>query len=443
MHNQQLQEAAQAVLDQNWNGTFTKPAPSLYPHQWNWDAGFIAIGNATYRFDRAMAEMRHLFSAQWSNGLLPQIVFGDDPQARYSPGPDFWQSNRSPHAPEGMKTSGITMPPVHGFVLWRMYEVAADKATARAFLQEMYPKVLALHRYLYDCRDPEEEGLVYIRHPWEGGTDDSPIWDQALSRIPIDQTKLPAYERTDLQNPKNGSLPPAQEVYDRYMYLIDLFRQRGYDDQKIYDDCPFLIQDPLFNGILSWSNEALIQIGSLIGEDITEPMHWYELTVWSMNEKLWDEARGIYNAYDLRAGEIIPVHTSSGLVPLCGEVPTQEQAEAMLRTLEGPVFGGKDPEVLLCPTYSLQAQDIHYKKYWRGPVWINLNWLLYHGLMRYDMTQMAGRIRQHSLELLAAHGFHEYFDPRRAAEGKIGCGTDHCSWSAALCLDFLMGMDVG
>ena len=48
-----LLETAKGVLENNWNGTFTKPAPSLYPHQWNWDAGFIAIGNAHYNMDRA------------------------------------------------------------------------------------------------------------------------------------------------------------------------------------------------------------------------------------------------------------------------------------------------------------------------------------------------------------------------------------------------------
>lgn len=316
------------------------------------------------------------------------------------------------------------MPPVHGFVLWRMYKVAVDKGVAKAFLEEMYPKVLAQHRYLYDYRDPEEEGLVYIRHPWEGGIGNSPAWESALERMAIDQSQAPSYERKDLQH-------PTQEHYARYISLASLFRQRDYDDQKIYQDCPFLIQDPLFNGILSWSNEALIQIGSLIGADIAEPMQWHELTVWSMNEKLWDEERGRYNAYDLRVGKTIPMQGCSGLIPLCGEVPTQEQAEAMLRTLESAAFGGKDPEVTLCPVHSLQPPDK------RSPVQINLNWLLYQGLMRYDMTQMADRIRQHSLKLLSNYGFYEYFDPRPSETDKVGGGMDQFSCSAALCLDFL------
>lgn len=436
MHETLLQ-AAQAVLEENWNGAFTKPAPSLYPHQWNWDAGFIAIGNAHSNMDRAEADLRHLFNAQWANGLLPQIVFGEDPDARYFPGPDFWQAGRSPHAPKGHRTSGITMPPVHGFVLWRIYEIAEDKKRAKAFLQEMYPKVVNLHRYLYQYRNPHEEGLVYIRHPWEGGTDNSPTWDSALKRMDISQLEIPPYERKDLQTPRAAKHRPTNEDYGRYVYLVDLFRRNDYEDAAIYEQCPFLIQDPLFNGVLAWSNECLIQIGGLLGEDVSEIIHWDEHTKYSMNEKLWDEERGIYNAYDLRNEELIPVHTSSGLMPLCGDVPTQEQAEKILLTLEGAMFGGKREDIYLCPTYSLLAEDVDFKKYWRGPVWINMNWLLYHGLLRYDMDDMAERVRRHSLELLEKHGIYEYFDPRKDVEDEAACGTHTFSWSAALCVDLL------
>jgi len=86
----------------------------------------------------------------------------------------------------------------------------------------------------------------------------------------------------------------------------------------------------------------------------------------------------------------------------------------------------------------LQAEDIDFKKYWRGPVWINLNWLLYRGLLRYDMDKVAERVKQDSLALLSEQGFYEYFDPRKEAEGEIGCGTDSFSWSAALCVEWLM-----
>ena len=39
-------EDAKKVLEGNWTGNFTIPAATLYPHQWSWDAAFIAIGNS-------------------------------------------------------------------------------------------------------------------------------------------------------------------------------------------------------------------------------------------------------------------------------------------------------------------------------------------------------------------------------------------------------------
>ena len=433
-----LLAAAKGILHKNWTGTFTKPAPSLYPHQWNWDAGFIAIGYAHFDLDKAEAELRHLFRAQWKNGMLPQIVFGQEAGARYFPGPDFWQTDQAAAAPEGVVTSGITMPPVHGFALWRMYEVSADPGRTKAFLREMYPKVLAFHRYLYRHRDPNDEALVYVRHPREPGTDNSPTWDRPLRRMKVQKDQLPAYQRQDLQNPKAAAHRPTDEDYDRFVFLVDLFRRNRYEEELLDELCPFKVQDPLFNAILAWSNECLIHIGSLLGENVEEPMHWHEHTIHSLNEKLWNEAEGCYDAYDLVAGERLPCRTNSGLMPLIGEVPTQEQAERILKKLESRAFCGQSPdEVYWCPTYDLRAADIDFEKYWRGPVWINMNWLLYQGLLRYDFDEAAERLRNDTLALLERYGFYEYFDPRRHSKTAEGFGTGQFSWSAALYIDLL------
>ena len=56
-----LVKKAKEVLDGNWLGASTKPAPALYPHQWNWDSGFIAIGYARYNQTRAQQELSTLF----------------------------------------------------------------------------------------------------------------------------------------------------------------------------------------------------------------------------------------------------------------------------------------------------------------------------------------------------------------------------------------------
>ena len=433
----QLKQARQ-VLEDNWNGSFTQTSPSYSSLQLNWDAGFIAIGNAHFNMDRAEAELRHLFSAQWSNGLLPHAVFGEKKDDTCFPGPDFWQAERSPHAPQSVPASGITAPPVFGFVLWRIYEIAQDEKRARAFLQEMYPQVLAFHRYLYNFRDPLEEGLVYICHPWEGVIANSPSWAGALKRMNITTVATPLNDSKDMPTAMETALyKDAPEDYSRCIDLISLFRSLDYDSGAIYEQSPFLIQDPLFNGVLAWSNECLIQIGGLLGEDVSEVIEWDELTKYSINEKMWDEARGMYNAFDLRNNELIHVHTSSGLMPLIGDVPTQDQAEKILKTLESPMFGGKRNDLYNCPAYSLLAKDIDYQGFWRGSVWINLNWLLFHGLQRYEMYEMAERIRQDSLELLSGRGFCDYFDPRKGVSQPTTHEAPRSSCSAALCIDLL------
>jgi hypothetical protein len=75
MNEDMLVRQARAVLDFNWTGEYTMPGPRLYPHQWSWDSAFIAIGYSRYDQKRATRELRHLFEAQWKNGLLPQLVF--------------------------------------------------------------------------------------------------------------------------------------------------------------------------------------------------------------------------------------------------------------------------------------------------------------------------------------------------------------------------------
>ena len=74
------------------------------------------------------------------------------------------------------------------------------------------------------------------------------------------------------------------------------------------------------------------------------------------------------------------------------------------------------------------------KNYWRGPVWINTNWLLMKGLERYGFKEKVTSVRHDIIELIKRWGFHEYFDPYQGT----GYGTNDFSWTAALFLDAVM-----
>ncbi len=430
-----LLKRAKEILNQNWQGRFTKPSPVLYPHQWNWDSGFIAIGYAHYNQQRAQQELDSLFSAQWTNGMLPHIVFDREHLGHYFPEPEFWQCEKSRHCPQGVLTSGITMPPVHATAALRIYRYARNREAALAWLRQIYPGLMALHEYFYRERDPLREGLVYIRHPWESGLDNSPTWDEPLHAIDIGRAAVPRYRRQDLNKGVPETQRPTDEDYDRFVYLVDLFRRARYDEKAIYQDCPFLVQDPLFNSILARANEDLVEIGELLGQDTAKIREWRQQTNRSLREKLWHDAHGVFDAFDLRNKRKIETHTASAFMPLFCGAPAQKQANRIYQFLDSNSFCAMhNDRCFSVPNYNLQGKSLEPTNYWRGPVWINTNWLLMHGLRRYGFLEKAESVRQDIIELVRRYGFHEYFDPFQGT----GYGTDCFSWTAALFIDVVM-----
>lgn len=427
---------AKEILNNNYLHHFTKPAPSLYPYQWNWDSGFIAMAYAHYDLEKAGIELQSLFKGQWSNGMLPQIIFHTLSDL-YFPGPDFWQTESAEFVSTQVPTSGITMPPVHGFVLKYIYDHAENKTQALGLVHSLWDKVFLLHQYLYSNRDPHHEGLPYIIHPWEPGTDNSPILDSVLERIDLTSIDIPDYQRKDLQSTDAKDHRPQKKDYDRYVYLVDLYRKCNYDDQKIFEVTPFAVQDPLFCGILSRSNKDLITLGQLIGKNTQQLEAWDQLTTLSMNNKLWDD-RGIYNAYDLKADQKIEVYSHSGFIPLFAQIPSTEKALQMKEYLLSPSFvGEEDHPTYLCPSHALDHPDHDSIRYWRGPIWLNINWMLAEGAKYYQMYSLSDRIIQDSITLVREKGFYEYFDPYKNSKLTTGCGTDNFSWTAAMTILFL------
>jgi neutral trehalase len=435
---EQLIAACRQTLRENdREGGFTVPTAKLYPFQWLWDAGFIALGWATFDFERALLEIESLHSAQWSNGFVPHIIF-HHPNDGYFPGPAVHGADLSPFAPAHVATTGMTQPPVIGFILEKMYHRAGDKKQIQGFLETHFEKTYQFHEYLYTHRDPQGEGLVYIQHNWESGTDNSPVWDEIWKTFDAPNYELP---RRDIQH-INADQRPTHRDYEYYIYLIEIFKKLKYDDAAIARESPFLVQDPLFNSMLAASNESLARLGSLIGASkaqIRQLKRWHRATRKAMNQKLWSKQAGGYLHYDLRNERLIPALTSSSFAPLFAGIPTQQKAKRLLKTLFSERFRGKAGEQFLCPSFNVQDARFNPKKYWRGPVWVNMNWLIYNGLLRYGFEDAAQIVRQDTLDLVKKYGLWEYFNPARSAmeTETAGYGAPNFSWTAALILDFL------
>ncbi len=423
-----LADEALDVLRANWLGHGTSPSPRLYPHQWSWDAACIAIGYSRVDQNRAEGELRSLFAGQWRNGLLPHIVFTEG--ARYFPGPEFWQTERSPDAPPRPRTSGIVQPPIHSTAAWRVYRNAADPERARTFLAELLPSLVAWHEYLYRERTRGEEALAEIWHPWESGMDNSPLWDDALARIVLSADEIPAYRRVDV-DVADAAERPTDDHYDRYAYLVHLFRDAGYEPARIRADSPFAVQPVLFNSLLVQANRDLAEIARVLGEDPAPMEDWAERTAAAL-EKLWDEERSMYADFDLRSGETIVALGGSAFAPLYAGVPSAERAERLVARLSAVRAAVGETGLVVT---SLAADDPRFEptSYWRGPVWPILNWVLHQGLVRYGYSTLAAGLREGLVELTRRGGFWEHYNPLTGS----GHGGEQFAWTAALVLDLL------
>jgi glycogen debranching enzyme len=424
-----LLDEARAVLERNWTGSVTRPGRHLYPHQWSWDSAFVAIGNAPLNPPRARIELRSLFAGQWRNGLLPHIVFtpgmGD---SAYFPSPSRWETERSPDAPREPRTSGVVQPPVHATAVWRVHQAAPDEG----FLRELAGPLAAWHDYLHRARDLEGDGLVAIHHPWESGMDNSPAWDAALAAIAVPPGGVPPYPRIDLAHAPDAERPSVLD-YEQYLYLVEELKARDYDEARIRADFPFAVADPLFNAALVRADEDLARIVEALGEDGERLRARAARTAAAMEARLWDEERGLYAALDLRTGRRGEAHAAGGLVPLFAGVPAPERAARLVEAAASERFwppGGH-------PLASWDRLDPAFdrRRYWRGPAWSNLDWLVGAGLRRAGEDALAVRLDAALLALVAQAGFREYFDP----DTGTGYGSRDFSWTAALVADLLSG----
>ncbi len=432
---------AARVLRRNDLRTWTKPAPSLYPHQWSWDSAFIALGLAHLDNRRAAQELETLFAGQWATGKLPHIIFNPDaPPKSYFPDAERWNSSAlSSDAPDELHTSGLCQPPIHAIAVSRIWEAAQGKderkiAIARAFLRDSYHRLLAWHLYLATARDPERSGLVTIYHPWESGTDNSPRWDAALEAVEVGD--LPPYTRYDLQHVTDPSHRPTDEEYHRYLWLLELLKRARYEEAAIYESHPFLVKDVLFSAILVAANEALLKIATVAdapGEQRELIESWIERGRKGLDER-WDPDLKLCLDYDLRAEAPARIRTIAGFAPLVAGGLNPERLKDLLETLDSPAFAG-NPELHLPlpPSTSPEEPGFHPRSYWRGPIWPVANWLLWWSLLRAGEPERAEKMRRTALDQLADGGFAEYFEPFTGEP----LGSPDQSWTAAVALDFL------
>src|SRR6056297_1128259 len=403
-----LDEQARAILRGNDRGGYTVPTAGLYPYQWNWDSAFAAWGFAQFDVGRAWQEVETLFSGQWPNGMVPHILF-HRPDPGYFPGPDVWGTEGLGPVP----SSGISQPPVAASLVRRLLARDPDWPG----IATVHDKLTDWHRWFMRWRC--EDGAICIVHPWESGRDNAPDWDGAMAAI--DPAGVAPYTRRDTAH-VDAAMRPTKADYDRYIWLVERARARGWDEARMRADAVFRVADPGMTFLLLGATRDLVDIGRGLGRDTAEAEGWIA-TLEAGARSLWNPAIEAFDARDALTGAFAgSLSNASYLCWFAGidAAPMRAHLARVLDTVPFPV-----------PSYDPTFPGFDARRYWRGPTWAILNRLIAMGLAREGLDAQAERLRQATAALIARHGFAEYFDPLTGAPAGGGSFT----WTAAVWLD--------
>lgn len=152
----------------------------------------------------------------------------------------------------------------------------------------------------------------------------------------------------------------------------------------------------------------------------------YERRTELINQYMWDEETGFYynidrkdndfnfnKENDLKRMEII------GFLPLWAGIASKEQAEKLVEHLTNPNKFWRPYGVP-----SLSADDSYYndKGYWNGPVWVEWNYLIFHGLKQYGYDELAKELALKNAavmvdQLKQNHNLWEFYSPDESWAG--------------------------
>ena len=412
-------KAAKKTLLNNRRSNYTLPTNTkLYPAQWNWDSAFIALGYSNFDLDYSFKEIETLISGQWEDGMIPHILFHIK-DLNYTPNYKAWNCGKK------VSSSGITQPPILASVLRLIIE---RNKFSKVEIKKYYPFILKIKKCLewfIKYRDPKKSGLISIIHPWESGYDNSPLWDKPMSNIKIEKNLQ--YKRKD-----NKIVKPTQRPlkidYDRYVTIKNHLKKMNYDPKKLYFKSKFNVVDVGFNSIFLKALKDLVFLLDHINKK-SSYLKKYILLNEKKLIKLFNSKNMSFKNKDIKNNTSIEIPSITNFFMLFADLKNKGVNKKLIDSLKRYCKN----ENYLFPSMNSRHKSFEEKRYWRGPVWINCNWIIYQGLKNKDKS-FAEMIRKKTINLVEKKKFREYY----SCKSGLGMGAKNFSWSAALYLDFVL-----
>jgi glycogen debranching enzyme len=253
--------------------------------------------------------------------------------------------------------------------------------------------------------------------------DNSPAWDEPLAATPT-ETHL-HLERRDTKTVAAAQRPTTIE-YEHYLGIVAVLRAAGWDTESQPAVSPFVVEDPGFTALAVRAADDLHAVARALGTvgagaDLERVAAQLRVGL----EALWDDDVAAYRAFDVHRGRAVGPATAGGLLALwagCRDDRALVVRDRVRAWTDGRAAG--------VPTTDPDAAGFDPVRYWRGPVWVLVNWLVAEGARRSGDAALAELLRAGTHALVERSGFAEYYDPRDGA----GIGGSGFSWSAALTL---------
>ncbi len=348
-----------------FDGLLPSSSSPDYDGFWAWDSWKHAAALAALDPPLAKAQVQAMFARQREDGMVPDVIYADS-QA------DNWRNSKPPLA------------------AWAVAAILAADSD-RDFLAAIYPRLLAYHRWWWQARDHDRDGLAEY-----GSTDGSLIaarWESGMDNAE-------RFARTTMRDNGAGQWSMDQASPDLNAYLV-------------------------VDAML------LARFATQLGNKADARLLQSEASALArrVRNHLFDAASGLFADRRMDGAGFIGHPGPETWLPLWAGIATPSQARSVARHLADP--GSFNT---LVPFPSLSRADPAFdaeRGYWRGPVWIDQAYFAVEGLERTGHRELARSTRDRLLRHAAGLGrddpVYENYDP---LSGR-GLNAANFSWSAA------------
>ena len=462
---------AMETLNGNWRGAagameFDSVTPSVTARwfsgnqTWPWDTWKQAYAMAHFNPEVAKDNIRAMFAYQiqaddavrpWDEGFIPDLLAYNTSPERGGDGGNWNERN--------------TKPSLAAWAVMEVYKTTEDKA----WLEEMYPKLVAYHDWWLRNRDNNGNGVPEYGASRDKAhnTDNGDMlftvergnkkeelagldkYQEVIKSGNYDHIEIPAQTAASWESGRDDAAAFGfidKDQLDAYVanggkrsdWEVKFAQNRDKDGtllgysllQESVDQASYMFSD----------NQYLAQMADILGKD-TDAKEFREKAdklASYINTCMFDEGTGFF--YDIRiedkplangcAGKPIVERGKGpeGWSPLFNKAATQENADAVVKVMKDT---SEFNTYIPLGTAALSSPAFGPDIYWRGRVWVDQFYFGLKGMESYgyrdDAVEMAGAFFDHADGLVGDGPIRENYNPLTGDQQ----GAPNFSWSSA------------